>query len=130
MGALAVLTALFLGCGAVFAAAFLDGGFDGIDQALAGELAVHGLGAGVLDGDGDICVAKPERDGGGDFVHMLAAGAGGAAELLLEISLGDAQAVHAALEGGLLRWRRFVHDSNYPIPPSNIARGIIVLANG
>ena len=110
MGAFAVLTAFFLRRGAVFAAALLDGGLDGIDQALAGELAVHGLGAGVLDGDGDICVAVPERDGGGDFVHMLAAGAGGAAELFLEIRLGDPQAVHAALERGFLGGRGFIHD--------------------
>ena len=90
-------------------AALLDGGFDGIDQPLAGELAVHGLGAGILDGDGDICVAIPERDGGGDFVHVLAAGAGGAGELLLEIRLGNAQPVHAALKRGFLGGRRFVH---------------------
>jgi len=62
---------------------------------------------------------------------VLAAGAGGAAELLLEIRLGDAQAVHAALEGGFLGARGFVHDAIILIPPSNFERGIVIaIANG
>ena len=77
---------------AAFEFAFGDGlffglfgaGAEGFGEALAGEFAVAGLGTGVLDGDDDAGGDVAESDFGGDFVDVLAAGAGGAVELFFE----------------------------------------------
>ena len=44
------------------------------EQAFAGELAVGGLGTGLLDGDGDASGEMAEGDAGGDFVDVLSSG--------------------------------------------------------
>jgi hypothetical protein len=49
----AVLAACFFHGRAVFIAPGLDRSLDGIEQAPAGKLAVHGLRAGILHGHGD-----------------------------------------------------------------------------
>ena len=49
-GAFAVLAPLLFDGGAAFGMAGLYRGFDGVKQPLAGNLAVHRLGTGVLDG--------------------------------------------------------------------------------
>ena len=82
---------------AAFEFSFLDGFFfglfrartEGFGQALAGESAVLGLRARVLDGDGDAGGDVAEGDFGGDFVDVLAAGAGGAVEVFFEVGFGE-----------------------------------------
>ena len=78
---------------AAFEFAFLDGfffgsfgaGAQGFGEAFAGEGAVLGLGTGVLDGDDYASRDVPQRDFGGDFVDVLAAGTGGAVEMFFEV---------------------------------------------
>lgn len=78
---------------AAFEFAFLDGFFfssfgasaQGFGEAFTGEGAILGLGACVLDGDGDAGRDVAEGDFGGDFVDVLAAGTGGAVEVFFEI---------------------------------------------
>lgn len=68
--------------------ALLEGG----KEAFPGELAVDGLGAGVLDRHCQVSGQVPQRDAGGDLVHILAARAGRAAEGFLQlrfIQMGD-----------------------------------------
>ena len=92
------------GFGAAGLSAFAAPFFDFVEESLAGEAAIHGLGAGILDGDGNARGAVDERNGSGDLVNVLAAGSGGAGEGFRQIGLADAEALHAALDcvsGGL-----------------------------
>ncbi len=87
------------GAGAVASADFLPLGAPGcrgcaalflqrVGEALAGELAIGGLRAGVLDGHGGAARGVPERDCRGDLVDMLPARARGTGERLLDIRIG------------------------------------------
>ena len=91
-GAFGVLAAEFFAgmAGSVpgLAFALLEGG----QQAFAGELAVHGLGAGILYGDSDIRGQVTERHAGGNLVDVLAAGTGRAGKDFLQlgfVQMGD-----------------------------------------
>lgn len=67
--------------------------FDGVAEPLAGEVAVRGLGARVLDRYG--ITAPTEGHGGGDFVDVLAARAGASGEGFFEFVLGYAEFAEA-----------------------------------
>jgi hypothetical protein len=115
--ALGLEDALLEAAGARGMAAALEGGlgaaglsegatapFDFIEETLAGEAAIDGVGPGILDGHGHAGGRMDERHGSRDFVHMLAAGTGGAGEGFLEIGLADAETAHAGCKsifGGL-----------------------------
>ncbi len=60
-------------------------GLDGGEETFAGELAIGGLGTGVLDGDDDVRGPMTERDARGDLVHVLSARPGGVGKGLLKI---------------------------------------------
>jgi hypothetical protein len=81
------------------------GGFAGIEdageEAFPGEGAVAGLGAAILAADGEASGVVEDFDGGGDFVDVLAAGAGGAAEALGEVFRAEAEGFEAFGEGGV-----------------------------
>ena len=66
-----------------FALAFLKFG----EETFTGQLAVHGLGTRILDGDADIRGEMAEGDAGGNLVHVLPARPGRTAENLLQFGL-------------------------------------------
>jgi hypothetical protein len=82
---------------------FLPGAFlsvarlflDQCQEALASELAVGGLGAGVLDRDGKIGRNVAQRHSGGDFVDILPARTRRPAELLFQIRFFKLFGFHA-----------------------------------
>lgn len=73
--------------------------FDPVQEQPSGQKAVQGLGALLLAFYGKPRGGVDEKDAGGGFVDLLAAGAGRADESFPEIVFGDAQALHPGLKG-------------------------------
>lgn len=83
--------AFLLPGGALSGARLLADAFDKVEEASPGELPIARLGAAVLGRDGEAGGLVLEGHRGGNFVYILAAGAGGAGEFLSEIRLLQAE---------------------------------------
>jgi hypothetical protein len=102
-----------LGFAAAVAGGFGEGGQlfyargfgDFIRKALAGGRTVCGLGAGIGRCDADPGWDVAECDGGGDFVHVLAARAAGAREALLNIDVSQQNHIKPSYSPGRRKLR-------------------------
>lgn len=97
-GTAALLAADFFHFLALPAFGAFSHGFELIQEEPSSEKSVQRLGALGLTFDFDAAGAMAQDDAGGDFIHVLPAGAAGADEAFLEIRFRHAEARHALLE--------------------------------